>query len=212
MVPQQSIDGEQDGMSLADGYTDVPDGKIASVVTHLQMLEPTPLRPEQQLQGIEFGVVKEPTGEWYRSLYAHVGAQDWLWFSRLLLSDDQLGEIIRDPKVELYRLRHQDNDEGLLELDFRKEGQCELAFFGVSKNLLGTGAGRFLMNRAIEIAWSRDIQLFHVHTCTLDHPGAIEFYQRSGFVAYRRQIEIVDDPRLTGLLPESAAPHVPVIR
>jgi hypothetical protein len=51
-----------------------------------------------------------------------------------------------------------------------------------------------------------------VHTCTLDHPAALAFYQRSGFVAYRRQVEIDDDPRLDGTLPADAAPHVPLIR
>jgi hypothetical protein len=46
----------------------------------------------------------------------------------------------------------------------------------------------------------------------LDHPDALAFYIRSGFRPFRRQIEITDDPRLTGVLPETAAPHVPIIR
>ncbi|MCC7273790.1 MAG: GNAT family N-acetyltransferase, partial [Alphaproteobacteria bacterium] len=74
-----------------------------------------------------------------------------------------------------------------------------------------TGAGRWLMNRAVEIAWARPIARFWVHTCTLDHPGALAFYVRSGFVPFRRQVEIADDPRLLGQAPRSAAAHVPVI-
>ena len=68
------------------------------------------------------------------------------------------------------------------------------------------------MNAAIDRAWSQPIRRFWVHTCTLDHPGAIAFYMRSGFRPFRRQIEIADDPRLSGVLPESAAPHIPIIR
>ena len=113
--------------------------------------------------------------------------------------------------VEVHALVHDGRDEGLLELDFRERGQCELAFFGVTAELIGSGAGRWQMNRALELAWSRPVRRVWVHTCTFDHPAALAFYQRSGFRAFRRQIEIVDDPRLDGTAPRSAARHVPII-
>jgi hypothetical protein len=50
-----------------------------------------------------------------------------------------------------------------------------------------------------------------VHTCTLDGPNALAFYQRSGFTAYQRQLETFPDPRLNGLIPRDAAPHIPII-
>lgn len=78
--------------------------------------------------------------------------------------------------------------------------------------LIGTGAARFLMNRALERAWSRDVRRVRVHTCTLDHPSALAFYQRSGFRPFRRQIEIADDPRLDGVAPRTAAKHVPIVQ
>ena len=56
------------------------------------------------------------------------------------------------------------------------------------------------------------IERFWVHTCTLDSPQALGFYIRSGFAPVERQIEVFDDPRLTGVLPETAAPHIPVLR
>jgi GNAT superfamily N-acetyltransferase len=102
-------------------------------------------------------------------------------------------------------------DEGLLELDFREAGQCELVYFGVTASLIGTGAARFLMNRALELAWSRDLSRVWVHSCTFDHPSAVAFYQRSGFRPFRRQVEIADDPRLDGTAPRTAARHVPII-
>lgn len=196
---------------LSDGFTDVPAGRIATVVTHLEMLEPAALRPEHATDDLSLALVEVPTAAWYKALYDDVGGRDWLWFSRLKWSDRELEKTIHDPLVEVYALRRADADEGLLELDFRIARACELAFFGVSRNLLGSGAGRFLMNRAIARAWSRDIDRFHVHTCTMDHPAALEFYMRSGFVPYKRQIEVAPDPRLEGVLPRSAAPHVPII-
>ena len=109
------------------------------------------------------------------------------------------------------RWSHEGRDEGLLELDFREPGQCEIVFFGVTAKLVGTGAGRWLMNRALELAWSRPVERVWLHTCTFDHPAALAFYQRSGFRPFRRQVEVVDDPRLDGTAPrecgEACAGH-----
>lgn len=199
-------------MPLPDGYSDVPSGKIAAVVTHLEMLSQPPVRSAPQAPGTAIRPVPQPEVGWYRDLYARVGAADWLWFSRLGMAPEALEAIICNPKVEIFTVTREGRDEGLLELDFRTPNECELAFFGLTKALLGQGAGRLLMNTAIDRAWSRPIRRFWVHTCTLDHPDALAFYMRSGFIPFRRQIEIADDPRLTGILPETAAPHVPIIR
>ncbi|MDE2305501.1 MAG: GNAT family N-acetyltransferase, partial [Gammaproteobacteria bacterium] len=147
---------------------------------------------------------------WYRELFARIGTP-WLWFSRLRMPPEELRAIITHPDVEIHAFAIDGRDEGLLELDFRESGECELAFFGVTAAAQGTGAGRLLMNRAIERAWARPIGRFWVHTCTLDHPAALGFYLRSGFRAYARRVEVADDPRLAGLAPREAAPQIPII-
>ncbi len=197
-------------MTLPDGYADVPPGKVASVVTLLEMSAPVRPRPQPAEIGCTLRRVERPDVNWYRQLFRRVG-EPWLWFSRLRMGDAELGDIIHHPQVEIYALVHAGADAGLLELDFRVQGECELAFFGVTNDLIGHGAGRWLMNRALEKAWSRPIGRFSTHTCTLDHPDALAFYLRSGFTPVRRQIEIADDPRLDGTLARSAAPHVPII-
>ena len=127
------------------------------------------------------------------------------------MSDAELAAIIRSPLMEIYALAHEGCDEGLLELDFREPGQCEFVSFGVTQKLVGTGAGRWLMNRALELAWSRPVTRVWLHTCTLDHPAALAFYQRSGFRPFRRQVEVVNDPRLDGTVSRGVARHVPLI-
>jgi len=194
---------------LSDGFHDVPGGKIAAVVTSLEMLAPPPLRPEADGIGWTLTHLSDPAAEDYLRLYRAVG-QDWLWFTRLVSPRDQLLAAIRDPRVEVHRFEA-GGEVGILELDFRQDGECELAYFGVSSGLVGGGAARWMMNRAVRRAWSRPIRRFWVHTCTLDHPGAPAFYMRSGFQPFRRQVEIADDPRLAGLAPLGSAPHVPVI-
>ena len=195
-------------MIVPDGYSDVPAGKIAAVVTHLEMTERPTLSPDPP-GAWSLRKVEAPDLDWFRDLYRRVG-EEWLWFSRAQMADVELAAIIQSPLVEVYALAQDGRDEGLLELDFRSDGQCELAFFGVTANLIGSGAGRWLMNRALERAWSRPVVRVWVHTCTFDHPSALAFYQRSGFRPFRRQIEIADDPRLDGTLPRDVATHAPI--
>jgi GNAT superfamily N-acetyltransferase len=196
-------------MILPDGHSDVPAGKIAAIVTHLEMTERPALRPDPAgawtLRRIE-----APDLDWFRDLHRRIG-EELLWASRTRMSDAQLAAIIHAPPVELYALEHDGRDEGLLELDFQHAGQCEIVLFGVTAKLIGSGAGRWLMNRALEKAWSRPITRVWLHTRSLDHPAALAFYQRSGFRAFRRQIEVADDPRLDGTAPRDAAKHVPII-
>jgi GNAT superfamily N-acetyltransferase len=195
---------------LADGFHDVPPGKVATVVTHLEMTAQVAPRPVPEPEGITLDRVTRPDLDWYRDLFQRVGGQDWLWFSRLNMTDAELSAILIAPEVELYALMAGDHSAGLVELDFRGHDTCELAFFGVTPDLIGAGAGRFMMNHAITRAWARPIRRFTVHTCTLDSPAALPFYRRSGFVPIRQQVEIADDPRLVGKLPRDAGRHIPI--
>jgi GNAT superfamily N-acetyltransferase len=198
-------------MSLPDGYTDLPPGKLANVVTCLEMRARAAPRPERTVPGLTIERFITPDdAPRYRALVRSVGESS-LWQSPLLISDQQLAERIRDANVEYYILQVHGEDEGILELDFREGAGCELRLFGVSERLRATGAARMLMNFAIAHAWSRPIGRLWLHTCTLDHPSALPFYISSGFVPFKRRIEIHDDPRITGLYPLTAAPNVPVI-
>jgi len=196
--------------ALNNGQYDIPPGKLSVVVTYLEMREPAALRLGPDVDGLTLRRVKDPDLSWYRDLFRRVGADEWLWFSRLVMGDAELGAILNDPKVHLFAAHKDGQDEGLLELDFRVDAECELAFFGTTRALMGIGAGRMMMNHAIKSAWAEPINRLHVHTCTADHPAALGFYQRSGFVTVRQQIDIEDDPRLTGLMPRNSGPHIPI--
>ncbi|SDY65180.1 hypothetical protein SAMN05444004_102242 [Jannaschia faecimaris] len=197
---------------ITPGFHPVPPGKIAAVVTHLEMVEPPAMRPATLPDGAALTRVERPEVDWYRDLFTRVGALDWLWFSRLRMADASLQGILRDRDVEVYALTLNDQTEGLLELDFRDGESCELAFLGLTPAAQGIGAGRALMTTAITRAFARPITRFQIHTCTFDSPVALPFYMRSGFVPVRREIEIVDDPRLDGTIPETAAAHHPIIK
>lgn len=191
--------------------TPVPAGHIATIVTSLEMREaprPRPM-PESALRLVHWPA---PARAAYRTLFRRVG-EPWLWFSRLIMPDSELAAILGDPGTEVFAVTDRAGIEGgLLELNFREARQCELAYLGLVPELAGRGHGRWLMAEALRRAWRRGVERVWVHTCTLDHPSALGFYRAQGFVPYRREVELFADPRLTGYLPDEAAPHVPIIR
>ncbi len=119
--------------------------------------KPVP-RPNPPVEGLTVERWPAPSLADYRALYRRVG-EDWLWVSRAVMEDDKLKAIIEDPSVEVYALIRNGERLGLLELDFREAGQCELAFFGLDQSLIGSGAGRILMNAAIDRAQLSDLAL-----------------------------------------------------
>jgi GNAT superfamily N-acetyltransferase len=196
---------------LSDGYSFVSPGKIANVETRLEMLaRPAVKAPHPAAESLSLQRWHSPSIADYRALFRAVG-QEWMWVSRLVMAEEKLAAILSEPLVEIYRLTDDGREIGLLELSFREAGECELTFFGLVSDAIGKGAGRFMMNHAIELAWSRPIRRFWVHTCTHDSQAALPFYCRSGFTPYATLVEVNDDPRLTGLVPRHVAPHVPLI-
>lgn len=189
-------------------YTAIEPHELAAVVTFLEMhaapAEPPP-PSALSLQPLTRDLDR------YRRLFREVGAP-WLWFSRLAMPDAKLAAIIEDPAVDLYAVIDPTGAEvGLLELDFRETGACELAFVGLVPGLAGQGHGRWLLAEAVRLAWRDGVSRVHVHTCTLDHPAAVAAYRRAGFSPYKRATERFPDPRLSGLLPADSAPQVPLL-
>jgi GNAT superfamily N-acetyltransferase len=192
------------------GLIPVANDQLATVVTSLEMHARPPLRPVPP-SPLRLAHWQAPASEKYRALFRRVGGP-WLWFSRLVMEEVALRRILDDPAVEVYAVTDRAGIElGMLELDFRAEATCELSYFGLVPELTGKGNGSWLMAQALGFAWRKGITRVWVHTCTLDHPAALGFYRRHGFVPYKRTIETFADPRAAGILPPDAAPHIPLL-
>ena len=191
-------------------YEPVGSTELAAVVTFLEMREcPAVEIPKSPLR---LRRIEQPSAADYRALFRLVGAP-WLWFSRLVMDDAKLSAIIQHEQVELFVVEDDaGRDVGMMELDFREAGECELAFIGLVPELSGQGHGRWLLAEALERAWRSGVERVHVHTCSLDHPAALSAYRRAGFVAFKRAVERFPDPRLLGILPETCAPQIPLLR
>lgn len=197
-------------LELPNGYYELPPGKLANVATRLELREP----PSRALTPFPADLSLVPAAKAdlaaYRALFRAVG-QDLLWFSRLLMEDQKLVEILSHPETHSFTLQRGETTIGILELSFRDSPECELSFFGLVPGEVGNGTGRILIDEAIRRAFARPISRLWLSTCTLDHPKALAFYRKAGFVPYARFIEVHDDPRLQGKLPLEASPQVPVL-
>src|SRR5947209_13111933 len=110
-------------------YEALPNGELAAVVTYLEMRA----RPGVEVPPSTLALkrINSPQPEAYRTLFRLVGAP-WLWFSRLVMDDAALAAIIQHANVELFAvIDERGHDVGMLELDLRERGECELAFIGL---------------------------------------------------------------------------------
>lgn len=193
---------------IASGAHPVEDGKLAVVVTTLDSRgAPSGVNapPGTTLEPWELPTVGD-----YRALFRLVGSP-WLWFSRLTMDDLSLNAIVSDPLVRVLRVCVEGEVVGFVELDGREPGVCEVQFVGLVPEWTGRGLGRWLLAETLRLAWGSRVERVRVRTCTLDHPAALPSYRKAGFVAVAREVQVFPDPRLIGLLPPSAAPHVPLI-
>jgi GNAT superfamily N-acetyltransferase len=169
-------------------------GKVR--VTYLQMLE----RPAGGAAHPPDGVSLEPVPARaldlaeYRSLYRRVG-DPWLWVARRRMDDGELRAVFDHPRYELFYARAAGAPIGFAELDRREAGSVEIRYFGLIDEWIGRGAGRWFLRAMLDLAWSDPaVTRVWLHTCELDHPGALGFYQRGGLVIYGEGVEDYVDP------------------
>jgi GNAT superfamily N-acetyltransferase len=84
---------------------------------------------------------------------------------------------------------------GYFELQQQGDATVEIMYFGLSERFIGKGFGGYLLTQAIEQAWSLpNTRRVWVHTCSLDHPSALQNYQARGFSLFRTDTEPRTNP------------------
>jgi GNAT superfamily N-acetyltransferase len=176
---------------------------VNDTITYLEMFERPPPLPGPPPSGkIALMRAEGCTVSFYRYLYETVGTP-WVWFERRLWSNEALAAELVKPTTEVFVLYAGGTPAGYFELDAAEPRETLLSYFGLMPEFIGRRLGPFLLNAAIERAWSRPLDRFWVHTCTFDHPRALPLYQRAGFVVYARRTVVFEDPRELGFLPRS---------
>jgi GNAT superfamily N-acetyltransferase len=176
---------------------------LEDVITYLEMLErPAERRVSAPLEKLALMRAENCTVSFYRYLYSTVG-EPWLWFERRLVGDAALARQILKPTIEILVLYVRGVPAGFFELDTAAPRETKLCYFGLTPDFIGRGLGPYLLQAAIDQAWSRPLNRFWLHTSTFDHPKALSTYQKAGFVVYARRPVSFEDPREHGILPRT---------
>ena len=155
--------------------------------THVELPERAALRPEPRpdprarLERVEACPVS-----FFRYLYAEVG-RGYFWLERVRWTDEQIRARLADPAVSLFLLTVAGAPAGYFELEKHHDGSVEVSYFGLLPEFQGCGLGKFMLTEAAEAAWALDASRVWLHTCTLDHPGALANYLARGFRPYRTE-------------------------
>ncbi len=150
-------------------------------VTELEMLAP----PKQSLPfpvNIQTALMRVPEIPlpFYRFLYLQVGRR-WTWVDRLRLTDEELTATLHDKRNSVTVLYVNGAPAGFFELLQVDKDVVELSHFGLFEHALGLGLGKWFLLQTLYAAWSSDPKKVRVATNTLDHPRALQLYQRFGF-------------------------------
>ena len=176
---------------------------LEDVITYLEMLErPAGKRVPAPLEKLALMRAEGCTVSFYRYMYDTVG-RPWLWFERRLVDDAALAALIAKPATEIFVLYVHGVPAGFFELDTAAARETKLCYFGLTPDFIGRRLGPYLLQAAIDQAWSRPLDRFWLHTSTFDHPKALATYQRAGFVVCARRRVSFDDPRDSGILPKT---------
>ena len=120
-----------------------------------------------------------------RFLYQFVG-QAWEWTDRVSWSDEQWRAYAESDHLRTWVAHYNGSPAGYYELERQPDGDVEIAYFGLAPRFIGHGFGGHLLSQAIKSAWEwKKTKRVWVHTCTLDHPNALQNYKARGMEVYR---------------------------
>ena len=117
--------------------------------------------------------------------YKQIGKQHQ-WIDRLTWQDKNWIDYVSKKNLKTFILKQNNDYVGYFELIFDKN-VCEIAYFGILKEYIGKGYGGFLLSEALKIGFKNANRIW-VHTCSLDHPNAIENYKSRGMKVFKTEI------------------------
>jgi GNAT superfamily N-acetyltransferase len=178
------------------------------ITTYMEMTE-RPTRPTVPCPPGQYAVLRleRPSPTFYRYLYSLVGER-WMWSDRRKMSDEKLDAAINAEGIEIFVLYASGEPAGYVELDRRAKPDIRIAYFGLAPFFIGRGLGRYLLNWAVDLAWSYGPARLLVSTWSFDHPRAFANYQRAGFRPYQQARGKIRDPRLEGWIPADVQPRL----
>jgi len=162
--------------------------EVAVTITHLEMDRRPEASPPPLPSGAPVSLMRavRPPPRYFLYLYDLVGEAHH-WTDRHADEPETVRALLQDDDVSLFSVIWDGWPGGLVLLDWREPGVCDLGYFGLAAELHGRGLGRWLLGAAVRMGWEREgVERMTVNTNSLDHPRALPLYQRAGFAPVRR--------------------------
>jgi len=158
-------------------------------IYYLEMNNANQLKAKRQVEGLNIIEAEIKEYRLNRFLYSLVG-EAWQWFDKKNDSDEQWRAYSERENLRTWVAYYKGTIAGYFELEVSEDKDVEIKYFGLAPAFIGKGFGGYLLTYAIEQAWNAcNAKRVWVHTCSLDHPGALANYQARGLVLYKEEIE-----------------------
>ena len=178
---------------------------VRVTTTHLELRSPADLRPKAA-PGPDVSVarVPGPVPELNRFFYTAVGGA-YFWLERLPWTYAEWHRYLDRPELATWVVNVAGTPAGYFELERQPGDDVEIVYFGLLPAHTGRGLGGWALTEATRRAWEMGAKRVWVHTCDLDHPGALANYRARGFTPFRLETKDEDLPaRSPGPWPGSA--------
>lgn len=157
------------------------------ITYYLEMTSASELKEKPQRHDLQIIECEVPQAEFNRFLYKLVGAL-WEWGDLDSWSSSEWQALVEQGCHRTWVAYHRGAIAGYYEL-YRPDGRnCEIRYFGLAPQFLGCGFGGALLSHAVRSAWEwRGTERVWVHTCTFDHPAALQNYQARGLRIFKQE-------------------------
>jgi len=153
---------------------------------YLEMRSPSLLKSRDEPTGLVVSECSIKQFEFNKFLYRFIG-EKWLWTDKLSWSDQQWRDYVESDNLRTHVAYFDGFIAGYFEL-LREKDDVEIIYFGLAEQFIGKGHGAYLLTKAVRAAWNWEgVQRVWVHTCSLDHPGALQNYLSRGMKIYKQE-------------------------
>ena len=119
--------------------------------------------------------------------YKNIGKKH-KWIDRLVWTETQWIDYVSNKSVETYVFKFKDDLAGFFELIFHSEKkEVEIAYFGLLEEFQNKKLGSYLLSKAIQKSFKKNINRVWVHTCSLDHKNALNNYIARGMKIFKTE-------------------------
>lgn len=157
------------------------------ITYYLEMTSASELKEKPQRHDLQIIECEVPQAEFNRFLYKLVGTP-WEWGDLDSWSSSEWQALVEQECHRTWVAYHHGAIAGYYEL-YRPDGRnCEIRYFGLAPQFLGCGFGGALLSHAVRSAWEwHGTERVWVHTCTFDHPAALQNYQARGLRIFKQE-------------------------